>query len=451
MPVERASGGTSLIDVLDRVLDKGIVIDAWVRVSLVGIDLLTVEARVVVASIDTYIKYSEAVSQVPTVSRPALERRSSEELAGGERLAPGPARRLDGAGGGSPARGGRGISDQQAVTRGPRRPLTDPTPRSGAASARGPGWRWSTPCSRSRRCGPAPCSPCAGWSATPASSAASAPWSRARRDGSSGLTGLGLSMASVDAFSLDLNDRTHPLVVALAGSEPVAFRNSGREGCGARSRPPWAPSRSCAVPLSGSGEQRRHRPRPPAADRPRRRPRRARTCAGPPRFWASACSRSGSAAPRWTSGATSASGAGCSAIINAVTDPILLTDSEGRILVANASAEMLLTADDQKSEGRRRAVALNNMLFSASIFTAERGRRGPTRHELLLVDPTEGQDLLFEVHEHAGQDPGRRDRHGLGAAQRHRPAPRHRGDRGELPPAARSPRPRPAPSATGST
>lgn len=80
MPVERASGGTSLIDVLDRVLDKGIVIDAWVRVSLVGIDLLTVEARVVVASIDTYIKYSEAVSQVPSVSRPAIEARSSDEL-----------------------------------------------------------------------------------------------------------------------------------------------------------------------------------------------------------------------------------------------------------------------------------------------------------------------------------------------------------------------------------
>ena len=52
MPVERTAGGTSLIDVLDRVLDKGIVIDAWVRVSLVGIDLITVEARVVVACID---------------------------------------------------------------------------------------------------------------------------------------------------------------------------------------------------------------------------------------------------------------------------------------------------------------------------------------------------------------------------------------------------------------
>ena len=58
MKVERAPGGASLIDVLDRVLDKGIVIDAWVRVSLVGIDLVTVEARVVVASIATYLQFS---------------------------------------------------------------------------------------------------------------------------------------------------------------------------------------------------------------------------------------------------------------------------------------------------------------------------------------------------------------------------------------------------------
>jgi len=80
MPVERAPGGTSLIDVLDRVLDKGIVIDAWVRVSLVGIDLITVEARVVVASIDTYLKYSEAVGQVPPVSKPAIESKGYEEV-----------------------------------------------------------------------------------------------------------------------------------------------------------------------------------------------------------------------------------------------------------------------------------------------------------------------------------------------------------------------------------
>ena len=72
MAVERAPGGTSLIDVLDRILDKGIVVDAWVRISLVGIDLITVEARVVIASIDTYLKYAEAVGITSTVARPSL-------------------------------------------------------------------------------------------------------------------------------------------------------------------------------------------------------------------------------------------------------------------------------------------------------------------------------------------------------------------------------------------
>jgi len=72
MPVERYPGGTSLIDVLDRVLDKGIVIDAWVRISLVGIDLITVEARVVVASLDTYLRYAEAMGTIAPVARPSL-------------------------------------------------------------------------------------------------------------------------------------------------------------------------------------------------------------------------------------------------------------------------------------------------------------------------------------------------------------------------------------------
>ncbi len=72
MAIERAPGGSSLIDVLDRILDKGIVVDAWVRISLVGIDLITVEARIVIASIDTYLKYAEAVGITSTVARPAL-------------------------------------------------------------------------------------------------------------------------------------------------------------------------------------------------------------------------------------------------------------------------------------------------------------------------------------------------------------------------------------------
>lgn len=79
MAVERASGGSSLIDVLDRVLDKGIVIDAWVRISLVGIDLVTVEARIVVASIDTYLKYADAVGLTGLVSRPQLGAGEEEE------------------------------------------------------------------------------------------------------------------------------------------------------------------------------------------------------------------------------------------------------------------------------------------------------------------------------------------------------------------------------------
>ncbi|MGZ4492672.1 MAG: gas vesicle protein GvpJ [Nocardioidaceae bacterium] len=64
MAVERAPAGASLIDVLDRVLDKGIVIDAYVRVSLVGIELLTIDARIVVASVDTYLRFAEATNRL---------------------------------------------------------------------------------------------------------------------------------------------------------------------------------------------------------------------------------------------------------------------------------------------------------------------------------------------------------------------------------------------------
>lgn len=78
MAVERAPAGNSLIDVLDRVLDKGIVIDAYVRVSLVGIDLVTVEARIVVASVDTYLKFSEAIGVTGMAARPMVGSGSSD-------------------------------------------------------------------------------------------------------------------------------------------------------------------------------------------------------------------------------------------------------------------------------------------------------------------------------------------------------------------------------------
>ena len=61
MAVEKTMASSSLVEVVDRVLDKGVVIDAWIRVSLVGIELLAVEARIVIASVETYLKYAEAI------------------------------------------------------------------------------------------------------------------------------------------------------------------------------------------------------------------------------------------------------------------------------------------------------------------------------------------------------------------------------------------------------
>ena len=55
---------SGLADVIDIILDKGLVIDAYVRVSLVGIELLTIDARVVVASVDTYLRFAEAVGRL---------------------------------------------------------------------------------------------------------------------------------------------------------------------------------------------------------------------------------------------------------------------------------------------------------------------------------------------------------------------------------------------------
>jgi hypothetical protein len=84
MPVSgapnRYAGGPSpsgLADVLDLILDKGLVIDVYVRVSVVGIELLTIDARVVVASVDTYLRFAEAVGRL---SIDADDKKSLPEL-----------------------------------------------------------------------------------------------------------------------------------------------------------------------------------------------------------------------------------------------------------------------------------------------------------------------------------------------------------------------------------
>lgn len=61
MAVQTSMASSGLAEVVDRILDKGIVVDAWVKVSLLGLELLAVEARVVVAGVETYLKYAEAI------------------------------------------------------------------------------------------------------------------------------------------------------------------------------------------------------------------------------------------------------------------------------------------------------------------------------------------------------------------------------------------------------
>jgi PAS domain S-box-containing protein len=207
-----------------------------------------------------------------------------------------------------------------------------------------------------------------------------------------GLSGYGLAMADVDAFKLDLGDASHPLVLALGAAEPLAI--PAGQGLRRVIETPLGAGPFHAVPLArvepgelGPGllllTTATDDPLPDEV------------------MWAAellgtritsllyrrvqADERRHKRERSWLVG-----------VLNAVTDPILMTDGDGRILIANAGAERLLTGDEKMSEGWRRAVALNNMLFSASLFKTTEGS-GPTRQELLLVDPVEGQDLLFEV------------------------------------------------------
>lgn len=93
-------------------------------------------------------------------------------------------------------------------------------------------------------------------------------------------------------------------------------------------------------------------------------------------------------------------------ILDAVTDPILLTDADGRLLVANEPAKRLFQAEPDASEGLRHAVSFNNMLFSARLGPGRFDTQETAeRAELPLVDPHDGQDLLYELISVAIDDP----------------------------------------------
>src|SRR5436305_4819749 len=86
--LQRAPSPSGLADVLDVILDKGLVIDAYVRVSVIGIEVLTIDARIVVASVDTYLRFAEAVNrldlqQTELAGLPELQEKGAEKMTEG--------------------------------------------------------------------------------------------------------------------------------------------------------------------------------------------------------------------------------------------------------------------------------------------------------------------------------------------------------------------------------
>jgi gas vesicle structural protein len=86
--LQRAPSPSGLADVLDVILDKGLVIDAFVRVSVIGIEVLTIDARIVIASVDTYLRFAEAVNRLDLketelAGLPELEEKGAEEMTEG--------------------------------------------------------------------------------------------------------------------------------------------------------------------------------------------------------------------------------------------------------------------------------------------------------------------------------------------------------------------------------
>lgn len=203
-----------------------------------------------------------------------------------------------------------------------------------------------------------------------------------------GVAGLNISPARTGEYSLDLTDKRHPLVAAAWTARPVHFPTGSRqpetplEGVPffalpirpERSAPPLALAlveyEAAEIAqdfvwftevLGDKLRQLRLRGQDATADKGIDRERQQ-----------------------------------LYSIINAVTDPILLTDPNGKLIVGNARAEELLASRDDVSEGRRRAVEMNNLFFSSALASRMVGPAAGAR-ELILVDPEDGSDLLVEL------------------------------------------------------
>ena len=86
--LQRAPSPSGLADVVDLILDKGLVIDAYIRIAVIGIELITIDARIVIASVDTYLRFAEQVNrldltQTELAGLPELQEKGAEEMTKG--------------------------------------------------------------------------------------------------------------------------------------------------------------------------------------------------------------------------------------------------------------------------------------------------------------------------------------------------------------------------------
>jgi signal transduction histidine kinase len=205
------------------------------------------------------------------------------------------------------------------------------------------------------------------------------------------IAGHGIRPRDLQRFSVDLDDRDHPAAAAMARVAPTVLGDADAGHRRASLAPfgagPWG-----AVPLGDGGTSAGLLLFAPASPPALRAARWLARVFGPSLVRLQTRRVLAAAERRFRH-----ERAQLYAIINAVPDPILYTDRDGRMILANARAEMLFASREDESEGRRRAVALNNMLFSAALSGSAFDDTEAFRHELPLVDPEEGSDLLFEL------------------------------------------------------